>query len=52
MAKASKAKFRRIHTRKLDRSVAKHGMKIAGIKKAVKSGYFADHWREYANAIE
>lgn len=45
-----KAQFRRVHTRKIDRSVAKHGMKIMGIHKPVKSGYFRRNWREYAYA--
>lgn len=41
---------RRVRNRKIDRSVAKYGMKIMGIQKPVRSGYFRKHWREYADA--
>lgn len=41
---------RRVRNRKLDRSVAKHGMKLMGIHKPVKSGYFRKYWREYAES--
>lgn len=35
----------RVHTRKLDRNVARERMKKAGIKRINKDGYFAENWR-------
>ena len=40
---------RRIHTRKIDRLVARNHMTALGMNKRAKSGrFFAKHWREYA----
>ena len=41
-----KRKMTRIHTRKLDRMVAKHNMKKAGVPKPNK--HFAENWRSWA----
>ena len=37
-----------IHTRKLDRCVAKKRMKQAGMRKINKHGFFANNWRMVA----
>ncbi len=42
----------RVHTRKLDRGIARLQMKNVGMRQVAKHGngtssYFADHWREY-----
>ena len=40
---------RRIHTRKIDRLVARKHMKALGMNKTATSGkFFAEHWREYS----
>lgn len=43
----------RIHTRKLDRGIARKRMKEMGLVQVVKhkpgqTSWFASHWREYA----
>lgn len=48
-----KRKPTRVHTRKLDRGVAKHNLEKQGnLHNAIKSGHFAINWRRYANAKE
>lgn len=60
----------RVHTRKLDRSVARARMKLSNVRQINKSdvrqmvdafgrryieknpSYFAENWREFANAVE
>ena len=39
----------RVHTRSIDRSVAKHNLG-ENTHRAIKSGHFATNWRTYANA--
>lgn len=44
---------RRIHTRKIDRLVARNHMTALGMNKRAKSGkFFAEHWREYAADVQ
>lgn len=45
--------FRRVHSRKIDRMVAKHNMEKQGVSvhDQIKRGFFSDNWRRYANAI-
>lgn len=38
----------RIHTRKLDRGVARARMKQSGHKRVTKNGWFAANWRAFA----
>lgn len=43
----------RVHTRSIDRSVARHILeKKRALHNAIKSGNFATNWRVYANAKE
>lgn len=39
----------RVHTRSIDRAVAKHNLG-ENVHRAIKSGHFATNWRTYANA--
>lgn len=45
--------FRRVHTRKIDRMVAKHNMEKQGVSvhDTIKHGFFGSNWRRYANAL-
>lgn len=45
----SKRKFVRVHTRKIDREIAKRTVKKSGgqLHMFIKRGVFAKHWREY-----
>lgn len=45
----SKRKFVRVHTRKIDREIAKRTVKKNGgqLHMFIKRGVFAKHWREY-----
>ena len=52
MARRKKVVTNRIHTRKLDRSVAKYHIKLLGIKQAIKRGIFRHRWREFALSLE
>ena len=45
MEKKARRKMTRIHTRKLDRLVAKHNMKKAGVPKPNK--HFSENWRSW-----
>ncbi len=45
MEKKARRKMTRVHTRKLDRLVAKHNMKKAGVHKPNK--HFAENWRAW-----
>lgn len=51
MKQKSKRKSIRVHTRKLDRLVAKNNMVRAGIYRFTRGerhhSFFANHWREY-----
>jgi len=49
--KKNMSMFRRIHTRKIDRMVAKHNMEKSGVSvhDMIKRHFFPDRWREYAN---
>ena len=39
----------RVHTRSIDRCVAKHNLeKKNALHRAIKSGHFANNWRVYA----
>lgn len=38
----------RVHTRELDRGVAKENMKRKGIHRIGKDNFFANNWREYS----
>ena len=42
-----------VHTRALDRAVAKNVLKKKGVPlhRVFKSGWFARNWRVYANAV-
>ena len=48
--KRDKRKSTRVHDRKIDRLVAKHNMKIAGVPKPNK--HMHENWREWAYAGE
>ena len=51
MKKKSKRVSTRVHTRELDRLVARRAMKKAGVgffRKPPKGDLFAANWREYA----
>ena len=57
MARELKGKFKtvsvRVHTRSIDRAVARHNLEKKGaLHNAIKSGHFANNWRVYANAKE
>lgn len=51
MQKKSKRVSTRVHTRKLDRLIARDNMKRAGIYRFTHGqrhhSFFANHWREY-----
>jgi len=49
-----KAPSRRIHTRKIDRMVAKNNMRILGISvhDCIKHGRFSDAWKEYSKEVK
>ena len=49
--KRNMSMFRRIHTRKIDRMVAKHNMEKSGVSvhDMIKRHFFPDRWKEYAN---
>lgn len=38
----------RIHTRKIDRGVARARMKESGRKRVTRNGYFSANWRAFA----
>ena len=40
----------RVHTRELDRGVARHNMKKVGLRQVAKgkNSFFSDNWRKYA----
>ena len=38
----------RVHTRELDRGVARTNMKKAGLHQVAKGKFFSDNWRKYA----
>lgn len=41
----------RVHTRKIDRGVARHNLEKQGnLHNAIKRGHFAINWRKYADA--
>ena len=46
-----KQKFRRVHTRKIDRGVARKVMETLGMRRVVKRGTFAREWRNYAKEV-
>ena len=50
----AKQKFRRVHTRKIDRGVAKNNMKILGVNlhNCIKHGQFNTQWRQYAQEVQ
>ena len=51
MKQKSKRVSTRVHSRKIDRLVAKNNMRKAGIYRFTHGGrhnsFFANHWREY-----
>ena len=51
--KRSLKQFRRVHTRKIDRMVAKHNILKSGasLHDIIKRGYFSMQWKKYANAL-
>lgn len=46
-----KQKFRRVHTRKIDRGVARKVMETLGMRQFVKRGTFRKEWRNYAREV-
>jgi hypothetical protein len=44
----------RVHSRKIDRTVAKNNMKILGINlhNVIKRGRFSELWREYSQDVK
>lgn len=44
----------RVHSRKIDRAVAKNNMKILGVNlhNCIKLGKFKDAWREYSRDVK
>lgn len=44
----------RVHSRKIDRAVAKNNMKILGVNlhNCIKQGKFRDVWREYSKDVK
>lgn len=50
----ARQKFRRVHTRKIDRMVAKNNMHILGISvhDCIKHGRFSDAWKEYSKEVK
>ena len=49
----AKQKFRRVHTRKIDRAVAKNNMLILGVNlhNCIKQGKFGTQWRQYSQEV-
>ena len=47
-----KQKFRRIHTRKIDRGVARKAMETLGYHRVVSKGFFARNWRKFAQDVK
>lgn len=48
-----KRKPTRVHTRKLDRGVARHNLEKQGnLHNAIKSKHFALNWRKYTDATK
>ena len=53
MAHKVKTRFKRIHTRKIDRLVARNHMTAMGMEKEARKGkYFHYHWREFATEVK
>ena len=52
MARRKKVEYTRVHTRKLDRNVAKYHMRLAGITQGIKRGIFRNNWRRLALSAE
>ena len=40
-----------IHTRELDRAVAKANMKKGGLRKFCKGKFFSENWRDFADPV-
>jgi len=54
MGRTRQKPFRRVHTRKIDRMVAKNNMHILGISvhDCIKAGRFSDAWKEYSKEVK
>lgn len=54
MARRYRTVDHRVHSRKIDRAVAKNNMKILGINlhNCIKQGKFSDVWREYSRDVK
>lgn len=47
-----KTQYKRVHTRAIDRLVARNHMKALGMDKRARKGkFFKLHWREYAAEV-
>ena len=54
MARRYRTVEHRVHSRKIDRAVAKNNMKILGmnVHNCIKQGRFGDYWREYSRDVK